>query len=592
MSKIKIIKSKKKIIQKLVQFSLNIIKERGFNEFLNIVFSQLEQLVIQIQESFAVSYIKNIKKSDQYKLWLSNNDLFSNNEELAGNLINKFNFTPSFNIIVHENNKTNFDNLISCLQKQLYKNWKIILFDLKDNNKSHIFTKPNIQKIKDFDEISNNPNFNIEYSVFIENDAILYPDTLLWIAKYLNEKKESEIIYSDEDQMIDDKRTNPFFKPDWSPNLFLNHDYFSKFFVIRNDLLSKIQFDKKIINHYDILLKATELTKKISHIPIPLISIKSNDDYKSELQENMEYLKNAIQRRMIKGTLVKTNNRNFRIKYQLDKEPKVSIIIPTKDNIRVLKRCIKSLKEKTNYKNWELIIIDNNSKNKETLDYLNNLPYEVLEFNENFNFSKMNNLAVQKTNGDFLLFMNDDVAAIDPTWLHELVSIGIQSNIGVVGPKLLFSDNTIQHAGMVFLPTGAGFHPFQRISSNGKSYHGLSNLLRDCSAVTGACLLIKKNIFDEVSGYDPDFDLYYGDSDLCLKVREKGYDVVYTPYTKLLHDGSTKTKEISDSFFAVENHRTFIQKWQFLKNGDPFYNPNLDWNYNVETEKEITKKPF
>jgi GT2 family glycosyltransferase len=200
----------------------------------------------------------------------------------------------------------------------------------------------------------------------------------------------------------------------------------------------------------------------------------------------------------------------------------------------------------------------------------------------------MNNLAVKESSGDLLLFLNDDTKVLDPNWLDELVSVCMQSDVGAVGPKLIFSDNTIQHAGMVFLNTGAGFHPGMRLEKNTDTYHNIINVMRDYSAVTGACLLVKKDVFTKIGGFDDQFDVYYGDSDLCLKIIESGYRVVYTPFTELLHEGSNSIQfwHSGASFFDVENHQLFLKKWSYLKNGDPFYNSNLDWDYS------ISKNPF
>ena len=209
------------------------------------------------------------------------------------------------------------------------------------------------------------------------------------------------------------------------------------------------------------------------------------------------------------------------------------------------------------------------------------LPYKIISYNEPFNFSKMNNLAVKHAKGDLLLFLNDDTKIIDPNSLEEMVSLCCQKDVGAVGAKLVYSDDTIQHAGIVFLKTGAGFHPFQRINEKLSGYHNLMNVTRECSAVTGACLLTKKEIFEQVNQFDESFDLYYGDADLCLKIIEGGYHILYTPYAKLLHEGSYSIQKNSDFHFAVENHHHFVEKWPLLHDGDPYYNSNLGWNYSV-----------
>tara|TARA_B110000914_G_C15211644_1_gene330959 strand:- start:19 stop:615 length:597 start_codon:yes stop_codon:yes gene_type:complete len=193
----------------------------------------------------------------------------------------------------------------------------------------------------------------------------------------------------------------------------------------------------------------------------------------------------------------------------------------------------------------------------------------------------MNNLAVASSSGQLLLFLNDDTQVLDSFWLDELVSIAMQDDVGIVGPKLIFSDNTIQHAGVVFLKTGSGFHPLMRQLEYSSGYHNILNSTRDYSAVTGACLMIKKEIFDKVGNFDNSFDVYYGDADLCLQVVKMGYRVIYTPFTKLLHEGSFTITKDNASHFDIENHVKFIKKWPYLKNGDPFYNSNLDWDYSI-----------
>jgi GT2 family glycosyltransferase len=193
----------------------------------------------------------------------------------------------------------------------------------------------------------------------------------------------------------------------------------------------------------------------------------------------------------------------------------------------------------------------------------------------------MNNLAVESSSGQLLLFLNDDTKVLDSFWLDELVSIAMQKDVGIVGPKLIFSDNTIQHAGVVFLKTGSGFHPLMKQLENYDGYHNIINSTRDYSAVTGACLMIRREIFDKVGTFDNSFDVYYGDADLCLQVINLGFRVIYTPFTKLLHEGSHTIRIENTSHFDIENHIKFIKKWPYLKNGDPFYNSNLDWDYSI-----------
>ena len=274
----------------------------------------------------------------------------------------------------------------------------------------------------------------------------------------------------------------------------------------------------------------------------------------------------------------------------IENNPLVSIIIPTKNNRKILNRCIQSIQKYTSYKNFEIIIIDNNSTDPSTKSYYQSLPYTILNYKDQFNFSKMNNYAVKHAKGDFLLFLNDDTKVLEPDWLQEMVGVCSQDDVGAVGAKLVYSDDTIQHAGITLLETGAGFHPFQQTSENSSKYFNFINVIRDCSAVTGACLMTKKEIFTKINGFDDIFDLYYGDADLCLRIIDSGYHIVYTPFAKLLHEGShsIKTTLISNTLhtpkahFAVENYFHFIKKWPDLKHGDQFYNKNLGWDYSIK----------
>ena len=330
-------------------------------------------------------------------------------------------------------------------------------------------------------------------------------------------------------------------------------------------------------------VRATEIAKKIVNYDFPVCTVHEEYVTNEHNEEQTKIILNHLRRKKIDATVNQgIIPSTLKIVYAHENQPLVSIIIPTKNNQKILHRCITSLEDNTTYKNWEIIIIDNNSTEKLSKLYYESLPYKIISYNEPFNFSKMNNLAVKHAKGDLLLFLNDDIKIINPNSLEEMVSLCCQKDVGAVGAKLVYSDNTIQHAGAAFLKSGAGFHPFQRINEKKGGYHDIMNVVRECSAVTGACLLVKKEIFERVNQFDENFDLYYGDADLCLKIIESGYHVLYTPYAKLLHEGSYSIRKSSDFHFAIENHHHFIEKWPFLQNGDPYYNRNLGWNYSLE----------
>ncbi len=590
-----------KKIKKLYHLSSSIISTYGLRYFLRILLeeSRTQKLgMFRLEPEPQIDLGSPISESsfNLYQNYLKKLDLDLSGKDFVIKQINKLNFKPKLSILVIIK-KQNIEKIKSSLQsimEQVYDDYEIIIFTSDQENLKNLTTK-NLEIISDKEIIKKityvsktndlMKNVNGDFVCFLEPGNILSRHALFRICVFLNRNIDSEIIYTDHDY-LDEKgdRTIPFFKPDWSPYLFLSMDYLSPLCLIKKEIFKKITLDEisEDVFLYDVILKSTEQTTKIKHVALPLCSVT-----KTSTLEYFEKIKDAItgymHRKKINanvdhGILPET----FRVNYSFEKEPLISIIIPTKNNKKILSRCVKSIERNTSYKNWEIVIVDNNSTDEKTKSYYKSLRYKILNYKEPFNFSKMNNYAVKYCNGDFLLFLNDDTKALENNWLEEMVSLCGQSDVGAVGAKLVYSDDTIQHAGVAFLKTGTGFHPFQRIQENESGYHNLLNVTKDCSAVTGACLLTKKEIFERVNRFDEDFDLYYGDADLCLKIIDSGYHVVYTPFAKLLHEGSFSIQKSSESHFAVENYFHFIEKWPNLKHGDQFYNTNLGWNYSLE----------
>lgn len=582
-----------KKLKKLYFISKALLVNHGIRYFWQVIKLELRKNglgVFSVDEK-PISAFDDISFHDQYQNYLTN--LTDKLEKESSTKLNEsFNIPKiSMILIVDDQNFDDIQNTIDSIKIQTYENWQLIIFSKNSS--------PNISKINELLE-KDNPkilycgelsetsfqtifNFNGDLIGFISSGIKLSKFALAQFINESNQFPNSEIFYSDHDYLDENnKQVNPFFKPDWSPYLFRSNDYLSPFYVMTKTVLKKINFNSIISEcfNFDILLQSIEFTKSVHHISIPLYSIINplliNIDSKKLALSN--HLKRNNINAEVKSGLV---NEIFQIKYSLNEKPKVSIIIPTKNNYKIIKRCIDSIEKKTNYQNKEIIIVDNFSTQNETKKYYSSLSHKIITYSENFNFSKMNNLAVKSSSGELLLFLNDDTKVLDPFWLDELVSIAMQKDVGIVGPKLIFSDNTIQHAGIVFLKTGSGFHPLMKQLENYNGYHNILNSMRDYSAVTGACLMIKKEIFDKVGTFDNSFDVYYGDADLCLQVIDLGYRVIYTPFTKLLHEGSFTITKNNASHFDTENHLKFIKKWPYLKNGDPFYNSNLDWDYSI-----------
>ena len=582
MSQINSIRGRLDKLKKLFSMSSQITKEFGFSYFLRIFFRELriqktslflpDVTPIEIKNEFFLEY-------DQYL------KILQDKIKLESSKITSFSRSPMFSLIlIIEKNSPPIEKI---LNDQFYDNFEFILISSSKKYIESFVSQNNISNfqklVTDFPKISDIISVtNSDFYIFLDDFSKLHSDFVFNIVNNINKLNSMADVYYFDEDFLDkyNKRINPFFKPDWSPYLLRSFNYIGNIFVINKNLLKKLEhfliYDKNF--HYDLILHCAELSDNFIHIPIPSFS-----KLKIQKINQSKIISNHIRRLELNAEIKYDEKLNsYRVNYLLQQEPKVSIIIPTKNNKFLLKRCIDSLENNTNYENFEIILVDNNSNDRGTLEYYDSLPYQVISYPHPFNFSKMNNLGVANAQGDYILCLNDDTKALETNWLTEMVSICQQKDVGIVGAKLLHSNGSIQHAGAVFLKSGSGFHIFENILEKSNGVFNMHNVIRNFSAVTGACLLIKNSIFEKINGYDDDFDLFYGDADLCLKTLKAGFHVVYTPYAKLLHEGSTTIKKNSESFFTIENHLHFIKKWSYLKQGDPFYNVNLGWNYTIE----------
>ncbi len=430
-----------------------------------------------------------------------------------------------------------------------------------------------------------------DYVGFLDHDDELAPHALLEIVRLLNRVQDAELIYTDEDHLIGNKvRCEPYFKPDWSPDLLLSMNYIGHFIVARRSLLQKLGgFQEGIDGYqsYDLVLRMSEMTKKICHVPQILYHRRSQPRPENKILENnnscitgVEIVKKALERRGLEGEVQQVDNGRYHVRYSIQEEDLVSIIIPTRDKAHLLKRCIKSIREKSSYSKYEIVVIDNGSVEEETAAYFQKLErlknFRIIHCNEPFNYSKINNTAVRETNGKYLLFLNNDTEVITVDWLEELLSHCQRPEIGAVGAKLLFPDGNVQHAGVIVGLFGAAGHTFYGKPVKEKGYMGFASVIRNYSAVTAACLMMRRDAFNEVGGFDETLDVALNDIDLCLKVIKKGYFIVWTPQALLYHhEFATRGLGLQEN-----NIEYFCQKWRdYLIQGDPFYNSNLSLSH-------------
>jgi O-antigen biosynthesis protein len=583
-----------KKLKKLFLIAYDIIRQWGWRYFYYIAIKEWQEKGISIfyPDQKPVSLFNRISFQEQYKKYLTSIEDNFTPDNFDSNFIQM-----TFLLYFDSQKPQILESILKSFLEQSFDNWNLILIP-KNNTTLDSSLLPQDKRISlipssEINSISDKIiSLDCDFFGILDSNVLLPSYSLLEFAKFLKKNPNCDIVYSDNDVIDQDgNRTHPFFKPDWSVTTFYSYDFVSYLYIIKKVLVEKV-LKNNILNYYsyDLLLHSINSSDTISHISLPLYSIfDSHDLFSNEYRKNTltkYFQQNNIDAKIEDGILPQT----FRIHYNLKSQPKVSIFIPTKNNRKILQRCIRSIEKNTNYKNIEIIIIDNPALPSEIYfdpklqKYYDKTIHKVVYYKENFNFSKMNNMAVKESTGDLLLFLNDDTKILEKDWLNEMVSILLQDDVGAVGPKLLFRDDTIQHAGISFLKTGSGFHPFMKLDYDAKGYHNLANIMKECSAVTGACLLTQRDIYEQVGGLDNDFDVYYGDSDLCLKIKQAGYKVVYTPFTKLLHDGSRTIRgsTMGASYFAVESHYRFLKKWPELKNGDPFYHTMLDWDYSID----------
>jgi len=501
------------------------------------------------------------------------------------------------------------DLAIKSVENQWYDNWELCIADDASTKKETIkylqrISKPKI-KIKFLKKnlgISGASNEALklakgDYIALMDNDDELTPDALYEVVKAIN-AKEAEFIYSDEDKIeIDGTYVEPHFKPDFAPDMFLAQNYISHLGVIKKELIDKVGgFTAGVegSQDYDLYLKVLEHTDKIYHIPKVLYhwrkipgSTASKFNGKFYAQEaGRKALENAMKRRDIQAT-VKNGKYpgTYKIEYELKDEPLVSIIIPFKDKPELLKNSIESVLNKSTYKNFEIIGISNNSEEEETFKEMKRLErldkrVKFYEYNIPFNYSKINNYAVKKySNGKHIVLMNNDIEIITSDWIEEMLMFSQRDEIGAVGAKLYYPDDTIQHAGVILGIGGVAGHSHKYFKKEDNGYFSRPHIVQNLSAVTGALLMIKKDIFLKVNGLDEkNLKVAFNDVDFCLKVRDMGYLNVFTPWAEAYHYES-KSRGAEDT---SKKRLRFAKEVEFMKNkwgeillNDPYYNFNL-----------------
>lgn len=500
--------------------------------------------------------------------------------------------------------------LLESVRRQSYENWQLCLADGSPDDKAKEFIEKHYgrekrivyRKLEENGGISANTNEAValaagEYLMLCDHDDTLEPDALYEIVKAINDTS-ADVLYTDEDKVSMDGRHyfDPNFKPDFNLFRLRENNYICHIFVVKKSLtdetgLLRSEFDGA--QDFDFILRCCEKAQKITHIPKVLYHWRCHMDSTAADPSSKAYAYEAgrkavrehYQRLGIDAKVEMTERPGwYRSHVKVQGNPLISVIIPNKDHTDDLELCLFSMTRKSTYRNYEILIVENNSEKEETFEYYRKLPdrypkARVLTWEKEFNYSAINNFAAKEAKGEYLLFLNNDVEILTPDWMEEMLQNCQQENVAAVGAKLYYPDDTIQHAGVVLGLGGIAGHIMCRASKEDPGYFGRMISVQEISAVTAACMMVKKSDFDAVGGLDETFQVAFNDIDLCMKFCAAGKKIIFTPYAELYHYES-KSRGLEDTpekqFRFDKEVKRFQEKWaQQLEMGDPYYSPNL-----------------
>ena len=570
---------------------------------------------------FWIKLTERFQKSDiDYKEWYENHKV--SQEELEKQKKKVFVYAPKISILVPVYNTPQvfLKQMLQSVRKQTYANWELCIANANPDNDEvkqilEICTKKDdrikVVNVPENEGIAQNTNRALdiatgEFIGLLDHDDLLEENALYEIVSCLNKKKETDVLYTDEDKVTTDldEYFSPNFKPDFNLDMLRANNYICHFFVAKKELIEKVGGFRAEYNgaqDYDLILRCTEQAQNVAHIAKILyhwrVHKESTADNPLSKMYAYEAGKKAIEGHLARchtdGEVLQTDNLGFyRVKYPVKGKPLVSILIPNKDQVDTLDKCLRSIEERTDYDNYEIIIIENNSTEQKTFDYYNQIcndKIRVVYWKKEFNYSAINNFGVDQAKGEYLLLLNNDMEVISRDWMSELLGHCQRPEVGAVGARLYYPDDTVQHAGIIIGIGGVAGSVFVGMKRGYTGYMHRAAIQQDLSAVTAACMMIKRSVFEEAGRLEEQLKVAFNDVDLCLKIRKNGYLIVYDPYVELYHYES-KTRGAEDTKEKVRRFQSEIEymrcHWiDILKNGDPAYNPNLTlkkWDYSLK----------
>ncbi|MBQ5950887.1 MAG: glycosyltransferase family 2 protein [Lachnospiraceae bacterium] len=523
-----------------------------------------------------------------------------------------FAYAPKVSILVptYRTPEEFLREMIASVQAQSYRNWELILADASGDDSvakvalhvAEADERVRYVRLENNAGIAENTNEALRAATgeligLLDHDDLLTPDAVYEMVRAFNEDSETDAAYSDEDKVRMDGKEffEPHFKPDFSPVMLRSDNYICHFFVVRRELIDALGGERGEFNgsqDYDLILRVTEKARRVAHIHRVLYHWRMHKDSTAANPESKMYAfdagKRAIQAQLdrlgVKGTVEHTEHLGFyRVDYAVETEPKVSILIPNKDQAGVLRRCLESLRSITAYQNYEILVIENNSTEPETFAY-----YEMLKADpkvrvvtwtgKGFNYSSLNNFGAAQTDGEYILLLNNDTEIITPDWLTRMVGSCMQPGTAAVGAKLFYPNDTNQHAGVIIGLGGIAGHMCVKQPRNFVGYFARAKVMQDLSAVTAACMLVRRSVFEELGGLnEKNLAVAFNDVDLCLRIRKAGWRIVMDPNVQLYHHESISR---GDDLAPAQRERFerecdyMYRTWKKeLADGDPFYSP-------------------
>ena len=536
------------------------------------------------------------RAATEYQKWFERHRATAQDLERMRDEARTFASRPLISIVtpVFDTPVSRLEEAVQSVLTQAYENWELLLIDDGSTDPDLLRILPHVAErdqrivlanLGKHGGISAASNRGLELArgewiTFLDHDDVLEPDALFQIVNVLQRDPDADLIYGDEDKLGEDGFEAPLFKPDWSPDFLLSYNYVGHLTAVRRDLVQKAggfrsQFDSA--QDYDLFFRVTELTSRIHHIPRVLYHWRRSESSSAisvrQKPEQLDASRRAIEDHLKRRgeaahVAVDWRTHAFRVRRELPHQTKISIIIPNSHGDEALERCVESLTTKTDYPNYEILIVQSD-KSPGAAPFLSRFPHRLLQSPGAPNASTAKNYGAKESDAPWLLFLDDMVEIVDPEWLTIMAEHVQRPEVGAAGPRLLNPSGTVEHAGIVVGVNGTAQPAFRGFPAEHPGTNRQLQVTRNCSAVSSACMLTRREVFEQAGGFDESLSGAVADVDVCLKIRAADYLIVYTPFAKLYWHGTPYDKQDASGDAILR------QRWANILERDPYYNPNL-----------------